>query len=163
RLWEQAVTEAQAEQVDAVLKAVRRQSLKAPEGIISVDASTLHTWRPVYIGRIRGDGQFEVVWRSETPVRPIPFPSSRPRGISAGSLEKSVRQHLMAISDSKTTQLEAYIRERRSDLAVLGRTPSVMEAMQRLTEIRRSQPPDSPAYREATQRVRLVIESFAET
>src|SRR5438105_12787710 len=75
--------------------------------------------------------------------------------ISAGSLEKSVRQHLMAISDAKTTQLETYIRERRSHLTVLGRTPSVMEATQRLTEIRRREQPDSPASLEAARRLRL--------
>src|SRR5438067_11721244 len=69
--------------------------------------------------------------------------------ISAGSLERSVRQHLMAISDAKTTQLEAYSRERRSDLAVLGRSPSVMEATEHLAEIRRREPSDSPAYQEA--------------
>jgi urea transport system substrate-binding protein len=79
KLWAQAVYDAETDQVAAVLKAVRRQSLDAPEGIISVDATTLHTWRPVYIGRIRGDGQFEVVWHSGKSVRPIPFPTSRPR------------------------------------------------------------------------------------
>jgi urea transport system substrate-binding protein len=79
KLWAQAVTEAETEEVPAVLKAVRRQSLNAPEGIISVDATTQHTWRPVYVGRIRGDGQFDIVWRSEKSVRPIPFPPSRPR------------------------------------------------------------------------------------
>ena len=40
---------------------------------------TQHTWRPVYIGRIRGDGQFDIVWNSEKPVRPVPFPTSRSR------------------------------------------------------------------------------------
>jgi urea transport system substrate-binding protein len=79
RLWAQAVDEAEADDVAAVVKAVRRQSMSAPEGIISVDGPTLHTWRPVYIGRIRGDGQFDVVWSSETTVRPIPFPTSRPQ------------------------------------------------------------------------------------
>jgi urea transport system substrate-binding protein len=63
-LWAQAVAEAETDEVAAVLKAVRRQSMSAPEGIISIDAATLHTWRPVYIGRIRGDGQFDIVWDS---------------------------------------------------------------------------------------------------
>ena len=49
--------------------------------------------------------------------------SSRP-----GRSRRSVRQNLMAISDAKTTQLETYIRERRGDMVVLGRSPSVMEA-----------------------------------
>jgi urea transport system substrate-binding protein len=86
-LWAQAVSEAQTDEVAAVLKAVRRQSLDAPEGIISIDESTLHTWRPVYIGRIRGDGQFDVAWGSEKPVRPIPFPNSRSRASWEAFLE----------------------------------------------------------------------------
>ena len=76
-LWAQAVIEAQTEQVPNVLKALRRQSLNAPEGIVSVDDETQHTWRLVHIGQIRADGQFDLVWSSEKPVRPIPYPSSR--------------------------------------------------------------------------------------
>ena len=76
-LWAQAVVEAESEEVADVLKAIRRQSLNAPEGIVSVDDETQHTWRPVYVGRIRADGQFDLVWSSEKPVRPIPYPNSR--------------------------------------------------------------------------------------
>jgi urea transport system substrate-binding protein len=76
-LWAQAVVEAETDDVAEVLKAIGRQSLNAPEGIVSVDDETQHTWRPVYVGRIRSDGQFDVVWSSEKPVRPIPFPRSR--------------------------------------------------------------------------------------
>jgi urea transport system substrate-binding protein len=78
-LWAQAVVEAETDDVAEVLKAIRRQSLNAPEGIVSVDEATQHTWRPVSIGRIRGDGQFDLVWSSEKPVRPIPYPTSRTR------------------------------------------------------------------------------------
>ena len=78
-LWAQAVDEAQSADVANVIKSIRRQSLNAPEGIMTVDDETQHTWRPVYIGKIRGDGQFELVWSSEKPIRPIPYPSSRPR------------------------------------------------------------------------------------
>jgi urea transport system substrate-binding protein len=77
RLWAQAVVEAESEDVADVLKAIRHQSLNAPEGIVSVDDETQHTWRPVYVGRIRADGQFDLVWSSEKPVRPIPYPPSR--------------------------------------------------------------------------------------
>jgi urea transport system substrate-binding protein len=76
-LWAQAVIEAQSEEVAAVRKAIRRQSLNAPEGIVSIDDETQHTWRPVFVGQIRADGQFELVWSSEKPVRPIPYPNSR--------------------------------------------------------------------------------------
>jgi urea transport system substrate-binding protein len=78
-LWKQAVLEAASAEVADVLRTIGRQSLNAPEGIISVDAETRHAWRPVYVGRIRRDGQFDLVWSSEKPVRPIPYPPSRSR------------------------------------------------------------------------------------
>jgi methyl-accepting chemotaxis protein WspA len=83
--------------------------------------------------------------------------------ISAGSLERSVREHLLAIADAKANQLETYIRERRGDMNVIGRSPSIMEAIHRLSEMRRSEPPDSPALAEAASRARQVFESFMET
>jgi urea transport system substrate-binding protein len=78
-LWAQAVAEAESAEVKDVLRVIGRQSLNAPEGIISVDEDNWHTWRPVYVGRIRRDGQFDLVWTSEKPVRPVPYPPSRSR------------------------------------------------------------------------------------
>ena len=223
------------------------------------------------IGRIRGDGQFDLVWSSEKAVRPIPYPPSRsqaewesflegcteagaagptlvrataatgarctaPEGLlrskrkrrpdagpgssgwrsvhlpprsgrpamslrmgsftllgsaSAPSccsgfwcislipcgvltardlvssppsrLKKSVRQGLLAIADAKTTQLEIYVRERRADMNMAGRTPSLVNAMHRLTEVRRKEPLDSPAYLEAGSPVRPFVANFAES
>ena len=79
RLWAQAVREAGTADVRQVRALLRHQSLAAPEGIIAVDPETQHTWRPVFIGRIRVDGQFDVVWSSRTAVRPVPYPISRSR------------------------------------------------------------------------------------
>ena len=83
--------------------------------------------------------------------------------ISAQSLEKSVRQNLMAISDAKTTQLEAFIRERRGDLSILGRSPSVMEAARDLTDQRGKDSTGTATDRGRTQGARRVIENFTET
>ena len=33
-----------------MIRAMRHQSLNAPEGIVTVDDETQHTWRPVYVG-----------------------------------------------------------------------------------------------------------------
>ena len=78
-LWAQAVREAETADVRPVRNAMRHQSMNAPEGIIAVDPETQHTWRPVFIGQVRGDGQFDVRWQSRTAVRPVPFPISRSR------------------------------------------------------------------------------------
>jgi urea transport system substrate-binding protein len=79
RLWAQAVREAETADVRPVRNTMRHQSMNAPEGIIAIDPDTQHTWRPVFIGRIRSDGQLDVVWTSRTAVRPVPFPISRSR------------------------------------------------------------------------------------
>ena len=83
--------------------------------------------------------------------------------ISAESLEKSVRQNLMAISDGKTAQLEMFIRERRSDLVILGRSPSVMEVTQQLAEVKRKETRGSKLLADAEKRTLQIIESFVET
>lgn len=78
-LWAQAVEQAGTDSVRAVRDAIRNQSLDAPEGVVFIDPETQHTWKTVRIGRIRDDGQFDVVWSSDKPVRPIPYPGYRTR------------------------------------------------------------------------------------
>ncbi len=73
-LWAQAVEAAASFDPGSVLATIRHRSLVAPEGVVSVDHDTLHTWKMARIGRADADGQFEVVWQSDRPVRPEPFP-----------------------------------------------------------------------------------------
>ena len=42
-------------------------------------ATGSHTWKVVRIGRVREDGLFDVVWSSNTPIQPQPFPTLRSR------------------------------------------------------------------------------------
>src|SRR5580693_5474452 len=60
------------------------------------------------------------------------------------SLESSVRQRLLTLADAKTVQLENYIRERRGDATVLGRSPSLVELVPRLEEILKTRSFNSP-------------------
>ncbi len=76
-LWANAVRESGNTEVQQVRNSLRQQSFNAPEGIIAVDPSTQHTWRPVYIGKIQEDKQFEIVWTSNGSVRPVPYPITR--------------------------------------------------------------------------------------
>lgn len=78
-LWAQAVAEAGTDDPRAIRSRIGRQSYPAPEGLVYVDAATRHAWKTVRIGRIRDNGQFEVVWDSGTPVQPQPYPRSRSR------------------------------------------------------------------------------------
>ena len=76
-LWARAVREAGTTAPAAVRRAVGRQSLVAPEGIVSVDSATQHLWKYARIGRMTDEGRFEVLWSSGRAVRPQPFPSYR--------------------------------------------------------------------------------------
>jgi urea transport system substrate-binding protein len=79
KLWAQAVVEAETSAVSDVRPSLLRQSLNAAEGVISVDRETQHTYRPFFVGRVRPDGQFEIVLAVNKPIRPNPFPFSRSR------------------------------------------------------------------------------------
>jgi urea transport system substrate-binding protein len=76
-LWAQAVQECGSVEVHNVRDAMRGQSLDAPEGVVSIDPETQHTWRSFSVGKIRSDGQLDVVWTSQKPIRPVPYPISR--------------------------------------------------------------------------------------
>jgi len=78
-LWAMAAGEAGSAEPAAVLEAIRDLGFEAPGGQIYIDHETRHTWKTVRIGRIRGDAQFEIVWSSGKPVRPVPFPRTRSR------------------------------------------------------------------------------------
>ncbi len=76
-LWAQAVRKAESPDPQAVRKVLAQQSFDAPEGLVYIEADNQHTWKSVYIGKIRGDGQFDVVWNSGKPIRPVPYPEYR--------------------------------------------------------------------------------------
>lgn len=78
-LWAQAVRSAGSVEPADVLKAIRGEGMRAPEGLVYIDDRNQHTWKHARIGRIREDGQFDIVWSSDKPVRPIPFPPFRSR------------------------------------------------------------------------------------
>ncbi|QDV32352.1 urea ABC transporter substrate-binding protein [Tautonia plasticadhaerens] len=79
RLWAQTLEEAGRVSPAEVRRALRRQSLEAPEGVVSIDPETQHAWKVARIGRVTEDGGFEVVWASDRPVMPVPYPIFRPR------------------------------------------------------------------------------------
>lgn len=78
-LWSKAVLEAGTADPREVRKALGRQSYDAPEGMVFIDGENQHTWKIVRIGKIQVNGQFEIVWSSEKPIRPIPYPFYRSR------------------------------------------------------------------------------------
>ena len=73
-LWVNALRRAGTSDMHTVKAILAQQTLLAPEGIVAVDAETLHLWKQVRIGRVRADGQFEIVWQSGRSLAPAPFP-----------------------------------------------------------------------------------------
>ncbi len=73
-MWVQAVKKAGTTDVDKVITAMGGQTFPAPSGITSkMDEKNHHLWKSVFIGEIRADGQFNVVWKTPGPVRAQPW------------------------------------------------------------------------------------------
>jgi urea transport system substrate-binding protein len=72
-MWAQAVEKAKSTDVDKVIAAVGGQTFQAPDGFkIEMDPKNHHLHKPVFIGEIRPDGQFNVVWKTP-PVKAQPW------------------------------------------------------------------------------------------
>ncbi len=76
-LWAQALAEAEKDDVRGIRRNLLDQSLDAPEGVVSIERETHYTWRSFSVGKIKPNGQFEVVWTARKPIRPAPFPQGR--------------------------------------------------------------------------------------
>ena len=73
-MWAQAVEKAKSTDVDKVIAAVGGQKFKAPSGFeIQMDPKNHHLHKPVFIGEVKADGQFNVVWKTKGPVKAAPW------------------------------------------------------------------------------------------
>jgi urea transport system substrate-binding protein len=73
-LWKQAVEQAKTTDVDQVIDALSGQAFDAPSGFtIQMDKTNHHLHKPVYIGEINEDGQFNIVWKTKGPIRAQPW------------------------------------------------------------------------------------------
>ncbi|WP_418303712.1 urea ABC transporter substrate-binding protein [Pandoraea pulmonicola] len=72
-MWKQAVEKAGSVDVDKVRTAMIGQSFKSPDGFDMVMDGNHHLHKPVMIGEIRPDGQFNVVWKTKATVRAQPW------------------------------------------------------------------------------------------
>jgi len=73
-MWAQAVTKAKSTDPDKVIAAMAGQKFSAPDGFeIKMDEKNHHLWKPVFIGEVQKDGQFNVVWKTKGPIRAQPW------------------------------------------------------------------------------------------
>ena len=68
-MWKQAVEQAGTTDVDAVRQAMYGQKVKAPSGFVEVMNTNHHLSKPVMIGEIQGNGQFDVVWQTKDAIK----------------------------------------------------------------------------------------------
>jgi len=78
-LWARAVEAAGSSDVADIRANVGNIGFKGPGGMTFIEGVDLHVWKKTRIGRILDDGQFEIVWESDNPIRPEPYPSYRSR------------------------------------------------------------------------------------
>jgi urea transport system substrate-binding protein len=73
-MWKQAAEKAKSFDVDKVRTATYGQTFKAPSGIVSkMDEKNHHLHKAVFIGEIKSDGQFNVVWKTKGPIKAQPW------------------------------------------------------------------------------------------
>jgi len=73
-MWAQAVKKAGSTDTDKVIAAMAGQTFPAPSGITSkMDEKNHHLHKSVFIGEIKADGQFNVVWKTPGPVKAQPW------------------------------------------------------------------------------------------
>jgi len=73
-MWKQAVEKAGTTDVDAVIEAMGGQTFQSPSGFtVKMDEKNHHLHKPVVIGEVTEDGQFDVVWQTKGPIRAQPW------------------------------------------------------------------------------------------
>ncbi|HTU22574.1 MAG TPA: transporter substrate-binding protein, partial [Gemmataceae bacterium] len=78
-LWAHAVKEASDSTPSAVRPALQGLQTNGPGGPVRIDPATQYVCKVVRVGQIGERGQLKIVWSSEEPVAPQPFPPSRKR------------------------------------------------------------------------------------
>jgi branched-chain amino acid transport system substrate-binding protein len=80
KLFERALTQAGSLDTQRLVDAALGLSLDAPEGPIQIDPDNNHAWLTPRIGRVRPDGEFDIVWEGKSPIKPDPYLSISPIG-----------------------------------------------------------------------------------
>jgi branched-chain amino acid transport system substrate-binding protein len=80
RLFALALESAGTLDTQRLVDAALGLSYEAPEGSIRLDPENNHTWLTPRIGRVRRDGQFDIVWEGKAVVKPDPYLAVTPLG-----------------------------------------------------------------------------------
>ncbi len=80
RLFALALENAGTLDTQRLVDAALGLSFEAPEGSIRIDPDNNHTWLTPRIGRVRRDGQFDIIWEGKAAVKPDPYLAVTPLG-----------------------------------------------------------------------------------
>jgi urea transport system substrate-binding protein len=73
RMWKAAVEKAKSTDVDKVRQAMYGQKVAAPSGFTLEMGNNHHLYKPVMIGEVRANGQFNVVYKTPKTIRAKPW------------------------------------------------------------------------------------------
>ena len=83
-LWAESVADAMRTNTKAaptspevIAHFMHNRSFKAPQGLVFIDEQTQHLYKVARIGRIEPNGYFKIIWTSDIPIRPQPYPILR--------------------------------------------------------------------------------------
>jgi branched-chain amino acid transport system substrate-binding protein len=80
KLFIKALVQAGSLDTQRLVDAALGLSLDAPEGPVQIDPDNNHIWLTPRIGRVRADGEFDIVWEGKGPIKPDPYLSVSPIG-----------------------------------------------------------------------------------
>jgi urea transport system substrate-binding protein len=69
KMWVHAVQQAGTTDVDAVRQAMYGQKVEAPAGFTEIMNTNHHLSKPVMIGEIQANGQFDIVWQTKQTIK----------------------------------------------------------------------------------------------
>ncbi|MBH0086806.1 urea ABC transporter substrate-binding protein [Psychrobacter sp. SCQQ22] len=79
-MWKQAVEKAGTTDVDKVRISMAGQTFDAPSGYtLKMDDTNHHLWKPVMIGQIRADGQFDTIFKTPEVIQAQPWSEYIPK------------------------------------------------------------------------------------
>jgi urea transport system substrate-binding protein len=72
-LWWEAVKESENIEWSQLGKIFDDLKIEAPEGPVILSMNGRYAWKYSRIGKVKPDGQFDIVWESSQPIRPISY------------------------------------------------------------------------------------------
>ena len=77
KFWARSAGEVGSDNIKALTANLPRQSMDAPDGIVTIDGDSQAVWRPFHVGRYSSTGQFQIIWSIEKPIRPVLYVGTR--------------------------------------------------------------------------------------